>query len=182
MKKIIINSKFTSHQKLMLFLFFIFTFGIGVLYLLGLIPSEEMNTKRSDYIAIAFLPISVYIFALFFSKQGVVIKERKLKYSQFIFGFPFLMKNIELTNITDVSVLSSSGAQKFAFVSAGNPDLAVSSEIYKIVLLNENHSSKFLLMITRKKDLAEKMANGLSKELHLEYNIYSPPIVRRRRR
>ncbi|RBW62920.1 hypothetical protein DS884_00990 [Tenacibaculum sp. E3R01] len=65
MKKIIINSKFTSHQKLMLFLFFIFTFGIGVLYLLGLIPSEEMNTKRSDYIAIAFLPISVYIFALF---------------------------------------------------------------------------------------------------------------------
>jgi hypothetical protein len=183
MKKIIINSQFTGHQKFMLSIGFIFTFTIGGFTLFGITYCliKGISTDVADYIFLLLFPLSIFLFMLLLSKQGIIINNGELKYSQFIFKHPFMKKNIDITNVTDVCIILSNGTQKLAFVFGGNPDLAVNIESYRIFLLNKNHSSKLELITTRKSDLADQVIKGLTDELNLEYNTYNPPVVARRR-
>lgn len=170
----------------MLAVFMIITFIIGLPSLIFLfieLPDQPdyVNGVLDYFFAFLFF-VSIYLFMLLFSKQGIITENGKLKYSLFVFGIPFRSKKIELENITDVTILTNGASQKLAWVSAANPDLSVDTYINKVVLLNKNHSSKYIILISRKRDLAEKIVNSLIEELSLEYNFYSPPVISRRRR
>ncbi|SHI68182.1 hypothetical protein SAMN04488096_103297 [Mesonia phycicola] len=186
MKKTIINSKFTGQQKLMLTVFMIIAFLIGLptlIYLFIEMPGQPNYVNSfSDYFFSSLFFVSIFLFMLLFSKQGIITDNGNLKYSLFIFGIPFLSKKINLENITDITILTYRASQKLAWVSVANPDLSVSTEISKVVLLNSNHSYKDIILITRRRDYAEKIIKSLNEELNLEYNIYSPPVISRRRR
>ena len=160
------------------------TFFIGfpsLFFILLSISGDPIYEYESgDYILVIFFFISIFMFALLFSKQGIYFKDGKLNYAQFIFGKPFLWKKINLTDITDVSILTANGSQKLAFVLGGNPDLAVSTELNKVCLLNKDHTTKLFLLTTRRRDYAEKIIKELMKELKLEFNLYSPPTSKRR--
>lgn len=164
--------------------FFIITFFLGVLSVSAIIAGFyiENEAELIDYIFPLLLPLSFYIFILLFSKQGVVINNGELKYAEFIFGKVFTKKEINLNGITDISILTMSASQKFAFVSAAKPDLAASIVLNKVCLLNENHSKKILVFSTKKRLFAEKIVNEIKKEFNYNFRKYSPPRSSRRRR
>jgi hypothetical protein len=184
MKKIIINSKFSTHQKLVLTVLFLVTFFLGSLSVLAIITGfyRENEAFLMDYITPLLFPLSIYLFILLFSKQGVLFDEGKLKYAEFIFETVFAKKEIDLTNITDISILTYNVTQKFAFVSGARPDLAEDTALNKVYVLNENHSKKIFVLSTRKRKFAEKIVDEISKELNFKFKKYSPPRVSRRRR
>ncbi len=184
MKKIIIGSKYSIHQKLMFVLMFFFTFLIGgshiIIIILGLYDQLDENIVYKIIYPLLF-PFSFYIFILFFSKQGIVIDKGFLFYSQFFFGKPFSKKEIKLNGITDTSILTYDIQQKFAFFSAAKPDLAEKTSIKKVFLLNENHSKKELVLSTKKIEFAEKIADEINAKFNFKFKKYSPPRIRRRR-
>ena len=165
MKKTIINSRFTGHQKLMLAVFMVITFIIGFpsfIFLFIDIPGEPNYVYGFfDYFYALLFFVCILLFILLFSKQGIIIDNENLKYSLFIFGRPFFTKKIALENKTDVTILTTGTTQKLAWFSAARPDLSVSTKILEIVLLNKNHSNKESILITRKKVYAEKIIDSL---------------------
>lgn len=184
MKEIIIESKYSIHQKLMFVLMFFFTFLIGgshiILIILGLYDELDENIVYKIIYPLLF-PFSFYIFILFFSKQGIVINRDSLFYSQFFFGKPFSKKEIKLNGITDTSILTYDIHQKFAFFSAAKPDLAEKVSIKKVFLLNEKHTKKELVLSTKKIESAKKIIEEINAEFNFKFKNYSPPRVRRRR-
>ena len=185
MKKIIIESKYSIHQKLMFILMFFFTFLIGgshiILIVLGLYDQFDENIVYKIVYPLLF-PFSIYIFILFFSKQGILIEKDSLFYSQFFFDRPFSKKEIKLNGITDTSILTYNIQQKFAFFSAAKPDLAENVSIKKVFLLNEKHTKKEFVLSTKKIESANKIIEEINKEFNFKFKKYSPPRVRQRRR
>ena len=184
MRKLILNSKYTIHQKLVLIVLFLITFLYGFTSNILIISGEYINSKTQliDYIFPLLLPVSIYIFILIFSKQGIIFDSDKLSYCQFIFGIPIKKEKIYLKDITDVSVLTVNISQKFNFFSAANPDLAERFSLRKIYLLNENHSIKRLIISLKNKELSDKVVTQIQNEFNYNLNNYSPPRSIGRRR
>lgn len=188
MKKIILKSGLTLHQKIILILVFIVTFLIGTIMLLALIlktlkfPEFEEDFIAIDYFLLFLFPLSVFFLLILLSKNGVVIFKNKDIYSaKFIFGKYWFKQKVNLTDITDISILSFKGIQKFAFVSAASPDKGYTVYNNEIHLLNEKHTTKRHLITTNDLDLAEDTVHKINETLNLNYMPYNPRFGYRRR-
>jgi len=181
MKKVIIKSGFSSHQRFMLILFFIFSFILGTLELIAIALSETLELYAGDYILLFLFILSLGILVLLISKEGIIIYKNKLFNSQFIFGKPYLKSEVDLNNMHDISILNYNMSQKLVFISSANPNFSEKIRVSKIFLLNENHSHKRLVLSTKKIEHAELIVNEIKNAFSLNYNNYSPPTRRRRR-
>lgn len=183
MTKIILKSNFQAHQKLVLILLFIVTFFIGSLvllaFLLGAVKVIEMGVW--DFVYLMLFPISLYIMLLLLSKNGVVIDNKQLFTSKFIFKKPWYRKKVDMTGMTDISILKFQGKQKFMFASAADPDKAYSVGLQRAFLLNENHTAKKLLFEVINEEMAQQAVQTIQDETGLNFKVYSPKIRSRRR-
>ncbi|WP_108868852.1 hypothetical protein [Aquimarina aquimarini] len=147
MKKIIYSSNFTIHQKLILILIFIVTFFLGSLFLFGIIiwsigvPDFQEYSLIDFSLAILF-PISIIILIMLCCKKGIMIKNKKLYRSQFLFGNVILKKEIPLQDSTDISILIYQGTQKFSWSSMARPDQGYTVNSNKLYVLNTKHTIK----------------------------------------
>lgn len=183
MEKIILKSNFSLHQKLVLILLFIVTFIIGIVMFTALIMgwTKEVKLGIVDYVMFFFLPLSFLALLHLFSKNGIIIDGNKLFNSKFIFGFPWSKKQADIKGITDISILSFKGNQKYMFAFAANPDKGYSVSINKVYLLNEKHTIKNLLFTTRDRELAEKTIEKINNTFNFNYCKYNPRFNTRRR-
>jgi len=184
MTKIILKSNLQSHQKMVLIFFFIVTFFIGSLMLLALLTGavSELGWTTGDTFHLMFFPLSLFILLNLMSKNGVVIDNNKLYKSKFIFKKVWFKKKVDMSGMTDISVLKFQGKQKYMFVVAGSPDRAYSVELQKAYLLNEKHTSKKLLFEVNDEEMAQKAVKTITQETDLVFNTYNPRFRSRRRR
>lgn len=188
MKKIILDSNFTLHQKIMLIATFIFSFVIGslsliyvVFMLLNLTESTE-NFEAADYFSLFLFPVSIFILLLLLSKNGLIVNKSNLYSAKFIFGKYWFKQKKDLTNITDITIFSTKAAHKFAFISVINPDKQYSVNQNKIFLLNEKHTVKRLLIQTNDIKIANEAIIQITKILGLKYMKYNPRFNTKRRK
>ena len=167
MTNIILKSNFQAHQKLVLILLFVVTFIIGSvgLWEVGCGESSLSEWRVGDFIVVMFFPLSIFILLNLLSKNGIVIEKSELFTSKFIFKKPWHKRKVDMTGMTDISILKFNGKQKFMFVTAGNPDKAYSVELQKAYVLNEKHTTKKLLFEVNNEEMAQEAVNKISKEI-----------------
>ncbi|GAA3512521.1 hypothetical protein GCM10022393_27860 [Aquimarina addita] len=143
-----------------------------ILWILGA-PELEHYSISTFFLVILF-PISIGILVMLFCKKGILIKNGNLYKTQFFFGKVLKKKQLSLDRITDISLLSFNGTQKFAWSSMAKPDQGYEVKRYELYLLNENHTVKLFLISTSKKELAVDSINIIAQELGLVHSVYNP--------
>jgi hypothetical protein len=151
---------------------------MSLLGLFGLIMGyfNEPDITFLDYLFVLVIPfvVSFVLLMLLLAKKGVLIIKNKIYKTQYIFGKILSKKEIELMDITDISILKYSGRQKYNFFSAAKPDLSYTIENNKIYLLNERHTIKNFIISTENKELAEKTVEIIKNHFNLNFKLYSP--------
>ena len=181
MKKIILKSGLTIYQRIMLILVFIFTFSIGGIMVLTLlfkilkVPEFDQEFVGNDYFYLFFFPVSLFILLIILSKNGILVTNKKDLYSaKFIFGKYWFRQKVDLSDITDISILSYKESLNFAPFSFALPEKKYEVYNNKIYLLNEYHTIKRYLISTSDMALAEKTVDEIKEVLHLNYELYNP--------
>lgn len=180
MKKVIVKSGLTSHQRFMLIILCAFFFIVGKSEIIERTLFPIMKLHIGNYIVVFLHVVSLGILGLLLSKEGIIIDSHKLFNSKFIFGKPYFMTEIKLLNMTDICISNYEMSQKLAFITAAKPDLSETIRVSKIYLLNENHSQKRLVISTFKKEHAELIMKEIQNEFGFKFNHYNPPTRRQR--
>lgn len=181
MKKVIVDSGFTLHQRIMLSILFACLFFPGAIIGYQCLASSAMKLNIGDLIAGLLLILSFGVIGLIVSKEGILIADRKLFNAQFLWGKPYWKSEVKLDGMSDVCIISYNLSQKTAFVLMANPDMAEEMRVSKVFVLNKNHSTKKLVLSTRKIEHAELLVRSIQAELGLKLSHYHPPTVNRRR-
>lgn len=183
MKKLILKSSLTSHQKFFLSMLFLVLFFIGSIYVLSLFAGlmKDFPLSLRDYISLLMFPISLVAMLNLLSKNGFIIENNELSTAKFVFKIPWSSKKVNLTDKTDISILKYKGSQKFIFALVANPNQAYEVYSNRIYLLNSNHSVKELIFTTKDDLDAEKAISFINESFGLNFSNYNPPVLRRRR-
>ena len=88
---------------------------------------------------------------------------------------------MDIKGITDISILLFKGTQQYGVLFIANPDKGYSISIYKIYLLNKNHTVKRLFFTTTDFKLAVKTINQINKTFNFNYTEYNPRFGTKRR-
>ncbi len=187
MTKIILKPFATSHQKFLLYSFFIAFFFIGlgtiawyIAYFMGKPVTVEPYTT-TDLIVLLFFLLSFVLLGIALCKEGLMLDEKRLFKSIFLFKKPIKSSPINLDDYTDVSVLGYNMNQKYAFGASPNPDQSVDYREYRIYLLNSRHSKKHLVASIKDSAMANDTARQLVENLGLTNSRYNPPISKKSR-
>ena len=89
-----------------------------------MVLSTNLELYAGDYFILFLFIASFAMLGLLLSKEGIIINENKLYNSQFIFGKPYMKSNINLDNMTDISILNYNMSQQLVFLSAANPNFS----------------------------------------------------------
>ena len=188
LKKIIIKSVFTGHQKIMLigfsiafFLAGLSTVGWYVLYALGKIESDNPFSSNDLITGFLFL-LSFPLIGIALAKEGLILESSKIYQSKFLFKRPVAKTELDITGFTDIGLLGQNLSQKYAFGASPNPDEAYSYKEYRVYLLNNNHSKKLLLASCKEAEQANQLISQITDQVNLERKNYDPPRSGKRRR
>lgn len=167
--KLILEDKFSTLQKTMIFLFS----SPLVLFFLILTIGVFDHSILGFIIAIILMALSVFILILPFAKKGFLINSNELFLGSFIGKKCFRKKKITITNTPVISILEFKTGQKM-WSSVANPNLKIENYIHQINLLNEKHTTRNKIMFLEKKENAEKTLKFLTENLNLRNEEYSP--------
>ncbi|CAL2062592.1 hypothetical protein [Tenacibaculum sp. 190524A05c] len=173
-KEIILESKFTAHQKTHILV----VLGIPVVIMTMFVLSRHYNNSSvstSDLGKLIFLGFVFLIVGLIiFFKNGVLKKDDGLYLGTYIFGKLLFKKEIDLTNISKLAILKLRKSQKMAWYSLANPDQALSYDRNDVTLLNDKHTQKTLLISLEDENLANETVSFLEENFDLTLETYSP--------
>lgn len=167
--KIILESKFTEHQKTHLSIIL----GIPIIIVIIKVLNTDLNER--GYVSLLLLiTVLVLTIAIQFLKTGLIKKNANLYRGTFFFGKLILKKKINLTSKTKVSILKLRKSQKMAWFSIANPDLALSYYRSDITLLNNKHTEKEILVSLDNEAIADQTIQFLQENFGLILEVYSP--------
>ena len=177
MIKIILEDRFTTHQKITFLLYI----GSPILMLSAAFLVNSLN--YIGYIILAFL-ILIYCFliSIAFLKRGFVKIDSKFYRASFFYGKLFFKKQIDISQTPKLSVLKFLKSQKLAWFSVAKPDMASNFNSFEINILNEGHTKRIPILTLKDKNNIEKTIHFLTSNFDLKHEVYSPKINRRRRR
>jgi len=167
-KKIILESVFSTHQKIHLSIF-------GILFIAMTILSA-MNLQNLRVLLLFLIGLSgsfIYV-AVTFSKKGFLFKNNDLYYGIFYRNYLLKKRKLDIKENTAFAVLKFKKRQKYAFFTAANPDLASEFNAFDIYLLNEKHTQKEYLISLKNEDHSFKAVSFLEENTGLKFEIYSP--------
>jgi hypothetical protein len=175
MTKIILEDRFTNHQKTMFLLY------ITVPTVLGLIRLWQLNLLNSLMYVIIFILFPTYLFltTIAFLKRGFIEKDAQLYIGSFFQGKLYFKKKIDISNRTGLCILKFKSSRKYVFFSLADPDLAHSFYRHEINLLNEMHTRRNPIMSLLKKENSEKAAEFLTTHFPLKREKYNPRFGRK---
>lgn len=166
---IILESRFTTHQKTHIIL------SIGAPFIIMIVLLLKMNLNQRGYIAL-FIFILIYslMVCLAFTKRGILKEGSNLYRGLYFKNKRILKKKIGITDKSKISILKFKRSQKMAWFSVARPDLGSEFNAYDITLLNDKHTQKERLVSLSNNDIAEKTIEFLEAHFNLTYEIYSP--------
>ncbi len=175
MNKIILEDRFTNHQKTMFLLY------MTVPFVLGLIKLWQLNLLNSLGYLVVFTLTLVYLFltTIAFLKRGFIENNSQLYIGSFFRGRLYFKKKLDISKRTGLCILKFRSSRKYVFFSLADPDLAHSFYRHEINLLNEMHTRRNPIMSLLKKDNAEKAAGFLTANFPLEREKYNPRFGRK---
>lgn len=179
-KKIILKSNYTLLQKFILvvtsitLLYFFFSL-ISEIFFLGF----EINIIGFIILTLLFV-LPLFFILLLFTKNGILIIDKKLYFAKFISGKFWFKRQLDLNEITDITILSFKTKQNFLAQSFFFPTTISSeskgTEIYNnhIYLSNEKHTIKRHIITSSDFELAENAVLEINKILNFNYSNYNP--------
>lgn len=167
--KIILEDRFTTHQKISLLLY------IGAPFIISIFGLARIDLNYKGYLMLVLL-ILVYglIICLSFTKRGFINYNSDLYRGLFFKDKLILKKRIDLTDRSKISILKFRKSQKLAFFSAARPDLATEFNSFDINILNDRHTKREKIMSLKNKMNAENTIEFLTLNFNLKNEIYSP--------
>ena len=157
LKTLSLEYNFTSHQMFLMSLIAIATLIISSV--IGLIVS---------------IPLFITLILTVMTKKGLATDDHQIYKGIFLFNFLLYIKRINLRNKTCFSILKFKKRQKYAFVSAANPDASHSFNTFDIYLLNKKHTEKEMLISLKKEQKSKLASDFISSFIGFTCEIYSP--------
>lgn len=168
-KKIILENKFTTHQKTHLIL----VLGGAVFVLIVKILSLGMYVKSLMFVSLLTV-LFIILISIAFTKKGLTIINDELYRAVFLGEKLIIKKKISLQNKTKIATLKLRGVQKMAWFSDARPDMADTFNKFDIALLNNKHTEKDILISVTNEEKSEQAILFLEQNFKLNHEIYSP--------
>ena len=167
--KIILENRFTTHQKISLLLY------IGAPFIISIFALARIDLNYKGYLMLTlFILIYGLIICLSFTKRGFIKYNSDLYRGLFFKDKLILKKRIDLTDRPKISILKHRKSQKLAFFSAARPDLATEFNSFDINILNDKHTKREEIMSLKDNTNVEKTIQFLTSNFNLKNEIFSP--------
>lgn len=166
---IILQSRYTTHQKIHMVLV------LGAPFILIIVSLLGIDLNYIGYMVLLFFMLMYTVLICFaFTKRGLLKKDNQL-YRCLYFKNKLIKKNkINLTAKPKVTILRFKRSQKMAWFSAAKPDLASEFNAFDITLLNDKHTKKEMLITLTNDDISKKTITYLEENFNLKHEVYSP--------
>ncbi len=171
MDRIVLEGRFTTHQKLVILL------GIGsplLIIILTLLIKLPAYNFIGYFVLLFFLSIYSVLVAIAFMKRGFYKKNSKLYKASFINKKVILKSKIILTNKPKLSILKFKKYQKYAWFNVANPDMTSEFNSFEINILSENHTIREPILFLKNENNANNAVTFLTENFSLENEIFSP--------
>lgn len=169
MRRLILESKLTSHQKLHVLL----SLGGPVLIVIYKITTLESYFK-TNALLVLFILVFIGIVCSVFLKKGVLKVGKTLYKGTFLFNKLLVKKKVDLSDKPKVSILKFKRNQKMAWFSIASPDASLIYLKSDVTLLNEKHTEKEVLISLDNEENANQVVSFLAEHFHMKNEIYSP--------
>ena len=164
MNKIILEDRFTSHQKITFLLYMGAPFILGII---SVLRNYWLSTEH--YLIIALCMIAYFLLiSIAFLKRGFIKINNHLYKASFFSGRLFFKSKIDISKTPKIAVLSFKKSQKLAWFSAARPDLATTFYSYEINILNDRHTKRTPILILKNKKNVEGTVQFLTSNFDLE--------------
>ncbi|CAL2087042.1 hypothetical protein [Tenacibaculum sp. 190524A05c] len=182
-KEIILESKFTAHQKTHVSIILGLPILVVIIKFLSMEFGDDGITGNYDgitdapnnYMKIAALILVFFVIVMLsFLKTGVLKKNNQLYLGTYIFGKLLFNEKVDLGNKTKLAILKLTKNQKMAWFNIANPDQGISYHKNDITLLNDKHTQKTLLVSLDDENLANETVSFLEEHFDLTLETYSP--------
>lgn len=173
MNKIILEDRFTTHQKISLLLYIGGPIIIVIAYLIKA-ASDGYLTKKGYLVLLIFMSIYMFLVMVAFLKKGFFEKDGKLYRGAFFRGKLFFKKHIPISHTPKLAVLKFKKSQKLAWFSAAHPDLSVDFNAFEINILNDKHTKREALMDLKNIKNIEPVVAFLTGNFNLKHEDYCP--------
>ena len=173
MNQVVLEDRFTNHQKLIILVAIGLPFLLGIYELGGMALNSNLNIN--GYLVLVIL-IFIYsgLIIIAFLKRGFVKINSELYTGSFFREKLILKKRVDLSNTPKVAILKFKKAQKLAWVSIANPDLATEFNAFEINFLNDRHTKRKPILTLKKEANIEPTIKFLTENFDLENEAYSP--------
>jgi len=169
MDTIVLENRFSVHQKLMIL------FYLGAPIIVALVSLSKLDLNYIGYLVLFVLCI-IYgvLICISYSKRGFIKINSDLYRGLFFRNKLILKKRIDLRNKSVISVLKFKKHQKFAFFSAAKPDLATSFNALEINILNDRHTVREEIITIKMTENADRTIKFLTTNFNLKNEVFSP--------
>ncbi len=169
MNKIILEDRFTTHQKI------IFLLYIGAPFIILIVELLRMNLNSKGYLVLSILVIIYsFIISIAFLKRGFIEIDSNLYKGSFFIGKLFFKKKIDISKTPKLVVLKFKSSRKLAWFSIAKPDLANKFYRFEINILNDRHTKRKPILSLTNKINVEPAINFLTSNFELKKETYNP--------
>lgn len=173
-KRIILESRFTSHQKQHISIITGLLILVPIVVLINANGNIDLITQNEWRKIGGMLGMAVVTFLSIFTKKGLLEKGKCLYSSIYLFNYLVYKKKVDLVAKTKLAILKMEKRQKAGWFSVASPDLSLTYERCDIALLNDKHTEKEILISLDSEELAVKTIRFLEENFKLSYETYSP--------
>lgn len=173
MPKIVLEDKFSTHQKITFLLYIGGPFLIVFIVLFKMSIDSNLNLK-GYFMLMVLLLIYIVLIVIAFLKIGFVKMDSKLYKGTFFRGKLISKKEIDISKTPKMAILKFRKSQKLAWFSGAKPDLAVNFTTFEINFLNENHTQRKQILDLKNKENVEPVIVFLTSNFDLKNEVYSP--------
>jgi hypothetical protein len=169
MNKIILEDRFTTHQKITFLIYIGAPFLIGIFSLLNL----NLNIK-GFFILMLLLIIYSFLISISFSKRGFLKIKSDLYLGLYFLDKLFYKKKIDISKTPKIAILKFKKSQKLAWFSVAKPDLATEFNSFEINILNNKHTKREAIMVLKDEKNVKPAISFLISNFPLKNEVYSP--------
>lgn len=173
MNKIVLEDRFTTHQKITFLLYFGAPFIIGIFALLRMALNSNLNYK-GYLMLIILLMIYLLLISTAFLKRGFVKINSELYKGSFFREKLIFKKRIDISKTPKIAILKFKKSQKLAWFSAAKPDLSTEFDTFEVNILNKKHTKREAILDLKKKNNVDRTISFLTSNFNLKNELYSP--------
>lgn len=167
--KIILEDRFTTHQKIHIIL----VIGTPLILIIFFLIQMDLNYKGYLFLLL-FIMLYLMLVCFSFTKRGLLKVDTNLYRGLFFYDKLISKTKINLEEKTKISVLKFKKFQKTAWFTVAKPDLGLNFNTFDINLLNDSHTIRNTLISLQSEVKSKETIEFLSEKFNLKYEIYNP--------